>query len=462
MHYRVLCRHDRVPSSGLCGRVLRAGFLALTLCIGLIGVGHAQVSQSRIGVAIYTAPRGWRQLSQSGTAEFFPPHLAANEGCLLAILQDQSLHGSFRAWFDKAIKASLSGGERVVKDTQVMADHTGDGSAVLYTLKVAQDSKGQRSYRFYFAVHPGNRVVLILYFATSQTVFQRYQQSFINFVNTLHFTNVKPGHGHGHSMGSGRTSPSPAPTVTAPAPVVPAPAATPTPQAQPAPAPSGLSGLYVAEKSYSQFNPVTGFYDYIIRRYYYLFYPDGRVYAGLPSGGLDAFDFAQAQQNSPANAGQYSVGDGQIQFQWSDGSSGGPYAITDNGSNLHIGSLTYYQVQPDDGLQLDGTYTSSSFVNTSGGGQESGVSGNTTIVFSPDGQFNAQNFVGYAGSGSAAGGTASLQGTGSGMYSLSGNTLTLSYSDGSSARFTFFVYPGSENGAHPGLILIDGAPFLPQ
>ena len=114
------------------------------------------------------------------------------------------------------------------------------------------------------------------------------------------------------------------------------------------------------------------------------------------------------------------------------------------------------------GLQIDGTYYSSSFLNTSAGGNTGGVASSTTITFTADGQFSTDNYAGFAGSGPDGGGTASSQGSGSGTYTISGDTLDLLFSDGTDVKLTFFVYPRYENGAHPGFLIVNCGAFSPR
>ncbi|HZS89475.1 MAG TPA: hypothetical protein VFE42_18540 [Chloroflexota bacterium] len=109
--------------------------------------------------------------------------------------------------------------------------------------------------------------------------------------------------------------------------------------------------------------------------------------------------------------GSYALAGGTVQIQRDDG-SGTTLTTGDDTSRLQLGNLTLYRVATFNGLLLDGTYYSSTFVNTSAGGTTGSVSGATTITFGPDGRFSANNFAGFAGSGPEAGGTTSSQGGG--------------------------------------------------
>jgi hypothetical protein len=231
---------------------------------------------------------------------------------------------------------------------------------------------------------------------------------------------------------------------------------------------SGLQGLYVGTESRQDFNPATGYYDYKVRQIYYIFYPDGRVYYGLPKGGaLDSFDYERARSEDPKNCGTFQINGDQIQFNWPATENNGqnqtiPFKSGRN--SIQIGKTTFYSVGKFDGLHLDGAYAAGSFANTSNRslGTTGGVGSEQTIILSSDGNFNQNGFIGFAGSTEDVGSTASESTTGSGTYNITGNTLALNYSDGRTQQFTFFVYPENVKEERPGLIVIDGRAFLLQ
>src|SRR6185369_3522682 len=103
---------------------------------------------------------------------------------------------------------------------------------------------------------------------------------------------------------------------------------------------SAMQGLYVGTESRQDFNPATGYYDYKVRQIYYIFYPDGRVYNGLPKGGtLDSFDYERARSEDPKNCGTYQITKDQIQFNWPARDNNGqnqPTPFKSSGNNLQI------------------------------------------------------------------------------------------------------------------------------
>jgi hypothetical protein len=94
-----------------------------------------QPAQSQYGNVIFTAPSGWKLVNQPNDLLFIAP--TAKEGTVvLGILRGQVLIGGFRAWFDAALKASLSNGEHVVQQTAVNTGRGDNAYDVLYTLRV--------------------------------------------------------------------------------------------------------------------------------------------------------------------------------------------------------------------------------------------------------------------------------------------------------------------------------------
>jgi hypothetical protein len=253
--------------SNLGRAALLVGLFAILVAPG-VSAGPAQASQDlqlvqgQYGNVIFTAPPGWKPVSKPNAVLFIAP--AAKEGTvILGILRGQVLTGSFRAWFAAALKSSLSSGEHVVQQTAVNAGRGDNAYDVLYTLQVVQGSSGTPSYRFYLAAHPGNRVEMIVYFASSKTAFSKYQDVLTAFIAGLHFANM-------------------------PAQPAAQPKTQPGPQSE-APSAGATAGvtIFFGERSTLMFvpnnaTPGGGSYQYQIRKFYYTFLPGNRVYNGLP------------------------------------------------------------------------------------------------------------------------------------------------------------------------------------
>jgi hypothetical protein len=421
-------------------KVILIGILFIIIQIQYIGSIYGQEKIARAGNVLFKEPFGWKRLEQDGAVIFVPSDVPLKRApCFLAILPGQDLESDFREWFDAVLQSAQSG-LKVTKGGQVSASNTEEGYQILYTALVANDENGLPTYRFYLAAHPGNRAEMIAFVATDEDSYRRYQPVLEEFLKSVDFVNR-----HTQPPTPNKENKEAEPERKPPASNSPS-----------------LEGLFVGTESRQQFNPVTKYYDYIVRQVYYLFLPDGRVYYGLPKGGaLSNFEFRRVQDEDPKNCGQYQVLNNQILFNWPDGRNNTPLNFTRRDQeSIQLGRTVYYRVARFDGLKLEGIYSVKSFTNTSAGGSVGGVSGERAITFSSNGQFEEQGFVGFAGSTSNVGSATSSRSSGSGTYRIVGNTLELNYSDGRRGRFTFFVYPENVKEPRPGLIVIDGVSFL--
>ncbi len=419
-------------------------FLLLILLVLLTSFTCTQATQkktsntSQVGNVIYSTPAGWQKLDQEGGVVFIPGDKPIDKAvCFIAVLPGQELTSDFRNWFDSRIE-KLNDGLKVLSKGELTETTDDKGIPVIYNTLVVQSSDGQISYRLYISAHPKNKAELIAYVAYSKEDFQKYNPVMQKFLESVEFANVvnAPNNSTNNSTPSVSNN---KPRLTG----------------------NSLSGLYVGTENRQQFNPVTKYYDYIVRQIYYVFSPDGQVYNALPKGGsLDNFDFDQVKNSDPDNFGYYQISNGQIQFQFKNRPQVPALAFTNNQSSLQIGRIKLYPVEQFTGLRLNGNYSVKTFVNTSNGSNTSSVSGEKQLIFTKDGRFSQNGFVGFAGSTSDVGASSSSKTSGSGTYRITGNTLELTYSDGQKAKYTFFIYPENVNESVPGLLIIDGASYL--
>lgn len=184
--------------------------------------------------------------------------------------------------------------------------------------------------------------------------------------------------------------------------------------------------------------------------------PPDLAYLGLPTDGdIDAFDSTRARQEQPGRCASSEVAGDAVRVTGPDGSVT-TLLIEDGGARLHLGQVTLRRVAPADVVRLDGSYAGSIFVDTSspltGPG---GVASEQRIDFAADGSFSSRSLTGTSSDAGATSETVS----GSGRYSLGGNTLLLAFDSGSEGRSTFFVHPESEGQVPPRLLVIDGQIF---
>jgi hypothetical protein len=233
---------------------------------------------------------------------------------------------------------------------------------------------------------------------------------------------------------------------------------------RPAAAAAGVEGLYASPHPILQYNDVKQLYEYRLVREYYLFYPDGRLYHGLPLGGLDRFDFAQAQKDEPNRCGRYEVKEDGIWFHFPNAHSFVPVPFEVGDGFLKIGNLNYWRVDRGNApLTLHGEYAPMPFFSSWPGDSLPGANSiEHWISFNEDGSFYERNFVGVViGAADSSGDRAAEpQKDGMGTYRITGNTLELTYDGGEKRQFTFFEYEEDEE--QPLMIVLDDVLVLRQ
>jgi hypothetical protein len=172
---------------------------------------------------------------------------------------------------------------------------------------------------------------------------------------------------------------------------------------------------------------------------HWLLLPAGRVYQGVPPGGVESFDFAAARAAEPKQCGTYTVSGGKMHIVWGGGRAAESldYAAEADG-NLRIEGLFAKRVgRFPAGHRLSGEYYGGGAV---GGGTGSFVSSSRTLRFRADGTFTSKDIGGVAFSGNGYDGSAVSRGESSGTYQISGNTLILRHANGTVTRHTVYPY----------------------
>jgi hypothetical protein len=224
--------------------------------------------------------------------------------------------------------------------------------------------------------------------------------------------------------------------------------------------------LYVALEKVRHRNVRTGnleFRYYPRTRYFEL---AGAACRELPLGGLAGFDPARAAKEKPEACGRMETRPDGASFAWSDGRES--LTWTESSDTLTDGNLVFERcfLAPQ-GLKLEGTWSLSSFVDTSdpATGGAGGVASDDAITFRKDGTFTAAKFVGHAATrdlpeGGFFGETGAQAASGSGAYTIRAGTLELKFKDGAVSRQTFYLFPKNAKEAVPGRIVIDGRSYL--
>lgn len=169
----------------------------------------------------------------------------------------------------------------------------------------------------------------------------------------------------------------------------------------------------------------------------YTFLPDNRILAGPPpQGGPETIDCARDGCVS------YTISDGKLKL--SNGESH-TIRLSDKGG-LYIDDVQMSPVKPvADGLKLKGTYE---YIGYSGliGMNAASSSWTEYLSFSSDGTFKSTDLILASLDVTVSTTDSSESKSGKGTYKISGNTLVLTYGDGTVVRSLFFDHaPGSKN-----------------
>ncbi len=216
----------------------------------------------------------------------------------------------------------------------------------------------------------------------------------------------------------------------------------------------GLNGLYLRHEQTFQGTALS------YREDHYFFFPDGRVYHGVPPEGPSAFDWSKAQREDAAKCGQYAINGGKITFSYSGNK---PYTwplkmTAANEMELNM-SPTVKVEKFGANAKLNGSFHR----GTTFGGNYSYGSAPTIVKsgvynFSLNGTVTNDSMKGIGGDTKDTGVTASIYQGNKGTYSINGNDMTLSLG-GQTMRCT--IYPITDSGTlqQPVRISINGALF---
>jgi len=419
---------------------------ALTACAqaqgNKVAMSKSSNGKEQVGNVFFVTPANWEKLNNNGQVILVAPNTSAST--VITILPSEKVYGSLETWFRNFLSNNQKG-RKLLSGGQINKGSSDEGYSVFSSELILSEKDGSESYRLYVAAQPDN-VELVALISTNKSDYEKHKATFEQFVYSLDFANIK-------NNSNARSDNNP--TVFEPSPNTKSRSNNTATNI----GNNSISGLFVGTISRQQFNPNTKFYDYIIRQQYYLFGSNGKVYFGLPQSNIRDID--QACQEDPSNCEEYLLSGSQLQlFRPNQQAQSFNLIKTNNGFKL--GNNRFYPINTFDGLRLDGTYSFRSFTNLSGGagGVSGGVSGERTIAFSSNGQFVANNFVGFSSSGGVAQAASSTTSSGQGRYQITSNTITLSYSNGRQEQFVFFVYPENEQDARPSLIVIGGVSYL--
>jgi hypothetical protein len=188
---------------------------------------------------------------------------------------------------------------------------------------------------------------------------------------------------------------------------------------------NGPAGLYF--KVYQAFGGLV--------REYFLFTADGR-FSTQPFGGVDPFDFAGQAQRSPGSTGTYSIEGTNMVLRFANNKTQKlPYRKTKDGIELE-GSEALRMGSWPASTKFDGMYEGGS---SSVGGTDRATSARL-IVFRSDGTYELESGGTVQANGPRVVGSAGSFGKEKGTYTVGGNTLRLTRSDGRVTSVTTFPF----------------------
>lgn len=205
-----------------------------------------------------------------------------------------------------------------------------------------------------------------------------------------------------------------------------------------------LNGLYLRQEQTFQGTALNH------REDYYYFFPDGRVYHGVPPEGPSHFQWQAETQRNPDRCGRYGIEGDRITFSWMTGRTY-TWKISGTGNEFDLNmSPTVKAERFPSPARISGTYDRGS-VNTAPGLPTVALS--TSYTFALDGTVTMGGMKGT----DTTTVTATINETGRGTYTLSGNDLEIRWG-GEVWRCTAFPVPGGT--ASPPSISINGALFV--
>ncbi len=173
-----------------------------------------------------------------------------------------------------------------------------------------------------------------------------------------------------------------------------------------------------------------------ISQEHFAFWDNGRVYRGIPKGGLESFNWAAAARKEPGQCGTYTIAGNNITFKMLDGKTSS-MKFARKGKDLELdGLFTSQQTKYAPNSRLNGTFEGGASV--SGGG--SYIANVQSLKFTSSGQFQSSAIGAVSADTTAGTVSEKSESNSSGTYRLSGNTLVLRHKDGRVTSHTVYPY----------------------
>lgn len=218
--------------------------------------------------------------------------------------------------------------------------------------------------------------------------------------------------------------------------------AKPVAAAKPAPAQvtgsGGLSGLYLRHEQSFQGTALA------YREEHFYFFPDGRVYHGVPPEGPSLFNWDKEMREHPILCGKYGIQGNKISFAWTGGSSY-TWPLKTQADGMEINMAPTNKVEAfGSNARLNGSFHRGTvFGPNYSYGSAPTITKAGIYNFSSNGSFSVDSTQGISGDSRDTGVTVSIDKTRGGTYQINGNDMVLNLG-GEVKRCT--VYPVTDNG----------------
>lgn len=369
-------------------------------------------------------PAGWVRVEPEAGAVgtvYTPADVPDDALCALMVLPPEEVPGSLRNWFESswlaltAGRTPSAGGEIVTEDR--------DGVEMAYAGATLPGDAGDTAHVFLHASRVAGVVETLVFLTDEAALDTRHRAEAISYAEAraLDRTSRAPPAAAeaapAHAVSTDRVPTDGLPTDGAPE--------------------DGLEGLYVGYDAGAGFDPG-------VRPNHLVFFRDGSVMWHLPDEGLFEFDPSRSRARMPDVWGSYRVSGSSVEIVWSWGAV--DTATLGADGRLSFRGDDHLPRTSCDGLLLEGTY------GRAYPGDEDEAE--PRITLGRDGTFSDTGILRVVGIVDLAYGRPVVPtDPGAGRYACSRNTLRLDYTDGRTARLSFYV---SGEGASPEAIVLHG------
>lgn len=365
----------------------------------------------------FNPPAGWTR--SSAAPNLFTLEAPPARDQVTIFLGGRPLNNTaFTAAFDQDTNA-LNGNLRVVRSGGVKPSTDPARGYQLLSLAVelaAPPPSNQRLFRQYLASNPGDRIEMLVYTANTMPLFDQHLPDLQRFIASW------------TSQGQLQQPQQPGPP-SAVAPSSPPPRSAATPG-------SGIR-LYAGYRNV--YEPVQGVVRARSRIDYYILFPDGSAYWGLPARGLATFSLAEARRNMPEFTGTYRISPDQsrIDIVMSNGKFPVTGIVTPAGMDI---DKRPYTLQAD--LAQRGPHALSGIFGRADAVPSLPDMMRRVIRFTPDGRFEDRGIIESVATVELVNGNYRPErSAGTGTYQLVNFTLLLRYDDGEVRTLPLYVEP---------------------